>query len=92
MKLIIESRLKKRHDYAIMFWTGVLLFVITNQYFGWNKTAQSEAEKVFGLISLPLVLHLISLALVLLGWFGMLARSFIEEVFEDTTHSIKENI
>jgi len=83
MKIVIESSLKKRHEYTVMFWIGVAIFIISNQYFGWNRIAQSGAERVCDLIWQ---------FFVILGGFGMATRSLIEEAFKDTTHSIKEKI
>lgn len=81
MKIFLEVSLKKRREYTVIFWIGVAIFIISNQYFGWNKTAQSGAERVCDLIWQ---------LFVILGWFGMMTRSLIEEAFKDTTYSIKE--
>lgn len=81
MKIVIESKMKKRHEYTLMLWIGIIVFIVSNQYFGWNKTAQSGAERVWDLIWQILVIF---------GGFGVAVRSLIEEAFKDTNHSIKE--
>lgn len=80
MKLIHTAKMKKRSEYLILFVSGILVFVLSNIYFGWNETAQSGAERVFDFIW-----HV----LVVLGGFGVAVRSLIEEAFLDTEHDIK---
>lgn len=78
MKLTIESKLPRRHEYTVMFWVGVLIFILSNQYFGWNRGAESGAEGVFDFIWF---------ALIFLGGFGMIVRSLIEEAHQDLIYS-----
>ncbi len=38
--------LKKRNWYKQSVFWGVTVFIISNTYFGWNKEAQSGAERI----------------------------------------------
>lgn len=47
MKLRIKKQVKKDYYYLVVLIIGWLVFFLSNIYFGWNKTAQSGAERVF---------------------------------------------
>ncbi|NTW30642.1 MAG: hypothetical protein HGA33_05155 [Candidatus Moranbacteria bacterium] len=80
MKITITAKMKKREEYKIMFWLGVLIFVLSNTYFGWNTTAQSGAERVCDFIWQ---------GLTFLGVVSMTVRSLIVEAFRDTSYDAK---
>lgn len=80
MKLSITSSIKKRNEYTAIFWFGILVFIFSNTYFGWNKTAQSGWESVWDLIWITLVM---------IGGISMIARSLIEEAHRDIEYSIE---
>ena len=42
MKIII----KQDNTYRNLLIIGVIVFILSNTYFGWNKTAQSGSERV----------------------------------------------
>lgn len=44
------------NKYNKMLILGIFVFLITNQYFGWNRTAESGAERVCDFIWQVLVL------------------------------------
>ena len=42
--------LKEDNTDQYVFFFGILFFILSNQYFGWNREAQSGAEKVCDVI------------------------------------------
>lgn len=42
--------IKKNNTYRYLFYFGIAFFILSNVYFGWNKTSQSGAESVCDLI------------------------------------------
>lgn len=74
MKYSIRTILLERIEYAIGFWLGVALFLLSNAYFGWNTTAQSGAERVCDFIWVSLVLTC---------GIQQIARNIVEEAFSD---------
>lgn len=79
---IITSVPKRRYEYDIMFYTGLLVFFLSNVYFGWNETAKSGAERVFDVIWV---------SLMIIGGFSMMARSIAVEVFSDMEITVKSD-
>jgi len=53
--MIIRIKFNDSKYEKIMFIIGVLVFFLSNTYFGWNKTAQSNAERLFDVIWFCLV-------------------------------------
>ena len=80
MKLNFSSSISKRQEYAAIFWIGVLVFILSNTYFGWNTHAQSGAERVCDLIWQ---------ALGFVGGISMLIRSLIEEAHQDLVYKVE---
>ena len=81
MRIKIIAEMKRREEYKLIFLVGVLVFLVSKQYFGWNKTAQSGAERVCDFVWEFLVFT---------GIIGMVVRHFIVEAFHDTKYSIEK--
>lgn len=79
MKIVLRVTLNSVNKYLYSFLFGSLIFILSNQYFGWNRTAQSGAEKVWDFIWQVLVLY---------GGFGLSVGLIIKEYFHATHYKI----
>jgi len=69
------------NTYAILFWSGVLLWVLENDYFGWNLVAQSGAERLCDTISG---------ALMIVGLIGSIATKAAEGYLKEELKGRKQ--
>lgn len=80
MKIVLRVTLNSVNRYLYSFLFGSLIFILSNQYFGWNRTAQSGAEKVCDFIWQVLVLY---------GGFGLSVAMIIRDHFKATGYRIE---
>lgn len=80
MKIVLKVTLNSVNRYLYSFLFGILIFILSNQYFGWNRTAQSGAEKVWDFIWQALVLY---------GGFGLAVAMIIRDHFKATVYRIE---
>lgn len=80
MKITTEKYFIENNKYRKIFLFGVVFFVLSNTYFGWNTEAQSGAERVCDFIWNIGVFG---------GGFGWMVKSMVKEViFEELGYKV----
>lgn len=66
--------MKTRKKFNLILWTGVLIWVSENVYFGWNMVAQSNAERLADFVSNGLMFY---------GLIGSMVTSIVFGILEE---------